>query len=160
MGIAGLASLLKWGVVIVLTISVIPLATRDANAPDKEFELTEEGKFDLSGYEITISKYRVNKEMLNSNIIRTYRFKIEKGGRLITELYVQKHFRPEWVESNDALKEYTSWALEEKSSEDYVVLREYPQFQHYILNFPARDLALEDVKNIVIERYIKDLIFK
>ena len=160
MGIPGLASLLKWGVVLVLTISVVPLATRDSDAIDKEFQIIEEDKFDLSGYEITISKYRVNKEMLNSNIIRTYGFKIEKGGRLITELFVQKHFRPEWVETNDALQEYTSWALEEKDSKDYVILREYPQFQNYILNFPARDLALEDVKNIVIERYVKDFILK
>ena len=160
MGIPGLASLLKWGVIIVLTITIVPLSIRDSDAPDKEFELTEEGKFDLSGYEITISRYRVNKEMLNSNIIRTYGFKLEKGGRLITELFVQKHFRPEWVETNDALKEYTSWALEEKSSKEYVVLKEYPQFQNYILNFPARDLVLEDVKNIVTERYIKDLILK
>lgn len=160
MGIAGLASLLKWGVIIVLTISVIPIAIRDSDAPDKEFKFTEEGKFDLSGYEITIIRYRVTKEMLNSSIIRTYGFKIEKSGRLITEFFIQKHFRPEWVETNDALKEYTSWALEEKSSKDYVALRVYPQFQNYVLNFPARDLALEDVKNIVIERYIKDLILR
>ena len=72
MGIPGLASLLKWAVVIVLAIAVIPLANRDSDAPDKDFELTEEGKLDLSGYEITIIRYRVNKEMLNSNIIRTY----------------------------------------------------------------------------------------
>ena len=160
MGIPGLASLLKWSVVIVLAIAVIPLANRDSDAPDKDFELTEEGKYDLSGYEITIIRYRVNKEMLNSNIIRTYGFKIEKSGRLITEFFVQKHFRVEWVETNNALKEYTSWALEEKSSGDYVVLRKYPQFQNYILNFPARNLVLKDVKEIVIERYIKDFILR
>jgi len=160
MGIPGLASLLKWGVVIVLAIAVIPLANRDSDAPDKEFELTEEGKLDLSGYEITIIRYRVNKEMLNSNIIRSYGFKIEKSGRLITEFYVQKHFRAEWVETNNALDEYTSWSLEERSSGDYVVLRKYPQYQNYFLNFPARNLVLEDVKEIIIERYIKDFILR
>lgn len=158
MDIVGLASLFKWGVIIVLTIAVIPLANRDSDAPDKDFKFTEENKFVLSGYEITILRYWVNKEMLNSNIIRTYGFKIEKSGRLITEFFVQKHFRAEWVSSDNALEEYTSWALEEKSSEDYVALREYPQFQNYILNFPARDIALQDVKDIVIERYVKDFI--
>ena len=71
---------------------------------------------------------------------------------------MQKHFRAEWVSSDNALEEYTSWALEEKSSGDYVALRKYPQFQNYILNFPARDIALQDVKDIVIERYVKDFI--
>lgn len=160
MGIPGLASLLKWSVVIVLAIAVIPFANRDSDAPDKDFELTEEGKIDLSGYEITLIKYRVNKEMLNSNIIRSYGFKIENSGRLITEFYVQKHFRAEWVETNNALDEYTSWALEEKSSGDYVVLRKYPQYQNYFLDFPARNLVLEDVKEIIIERYIKDFIIR
>lgn len=160
MGIPGLASLLKLTVVIVLAIAVIPLATRDADAPDKDFELTEEGKFDLSGYEITLLRYRVNKAMLNSTIIRTYGFKVEKNGRLITEFFIQKHFRAEWVETNDALQEYTTWALEERTSGGYVVLRTYPQFQNYILNFPARDLVLKDVKQIVTDRYIKDFILR
>jgi len=160
MGIPGLASLLKWSVVIVLAIAVIPFANRDSDAPDKDFELVEEGKLDLSGYEITIIRYRVNKEMLNSSIIRTYGFKIEKSGRLITEFYVQKHFRAEWVETNNALHEYTSWALEEKSSSDYIILKKYPQYQNYFLEFPARNLVLEDVKEIVIERYVKDFILR
>lgn len=160
MGIPGLASLLKLAVVIVLSIAVIPFANRESDALDKEFKLSEEGKFDLSGYEITIIRYWVNKEMLNSGIIRTYGFKIEKSGRLITEFFVQKHFRPEWVNSNDALMEYTYWALEEKSSGKFVSLRQYPQFQNYFLNFPARDLALQDVKELVIKRYVKDYILR
>lgn len=160
MGIPGLASLLKLTVVIVLAIAVIPLATRDSDAVDKDFVLTEEGKFDLSGYEITLIRYKVNKEMLNSTIIRTYGFKVEKSGRLITEFFVQKHFRAGWVETENAMMEYTTWALEERSSGEYVVLRTYPQFQNYVLNFPARDLVLKDVRQIVIERYVKDLILR
>ena len=160
MGIPGIASLFKWVVAIVLTISVIPIASRDSNAPDKGFEQTEEGKFDISGYEVTIIRYKVNKEMLNSSIIRTYGFIVERGGRIITELFIQKHFRPDWEYTNDASKEYTVWALEEKDNQNYIILKKYPQFQSYTLKFPGRELALTDVKDLVIERYVKDLLLR
>lgn len=158
MGIAGIASLLKWGVAVVLAISLIPLALRDSKSIDSEFEISEEGKFDLSGYEITVLKYKVNKTMLNSPIIRSYGFVIERAGRVLAELYVQKHFRSEWEFSDDARTEYTTWALEEKKSDGYKVISIYPGFENFVLNFPALDLAMTDVQNLVKERFVSDVI--
>lgn len=157
MGIAGIASLLKWGVAVVLAISLIPLASRDPKSIDSEFEISEEGKIDLSGYEITVLKYKVNKTMLNSSIIRSYGFVIERAGRVLAELYVQKHFRSEWEFSDDARTEYTTWALEEKKSNGYEIIRIYPGFENFVLNFPAFDLAMTDVQNLVKERFVSDV---
>ena len=157
MGIAGIASLLKWGVAVVLAISLIPLASRDPKSIDSEFELSEEGKIDLSGYEITVLKYKVNKTMLNSPIIRSYGFVIERAGRVLAELYVQKHFRSEWEFSDDARTEYTTWALEEKKSDGYEIISIYPGFENFVLNFPAFDFAMTDVQNLVKKRFVTDV---
>jgi len=158
MGIAGFSSILKWGVAVVLALSVVPLSVKKSGSVDSEFKQIIETKFDLSGYEISVVKYKVDKTMLNSSIIRTYGFIIKRSGRFVTEFYIQKHFRPEWKNTFEAKNEYTVWALEEEGKKGIKVLKRYPQFSNYVLNFPARDLAISDVKNIVRDRYIRDII--
>jgi len=49
MGIAGLSSLLKWGIALILAISVIPMSLKTPDAIDSNFEQVEEDRFDLSG---------------------------------------------------------------------------------------------------------------
>ena len=158
MGIAGFASLLKWGIVVILTLSVVPLSLRSPDAPDSDFDQVEEDRFDLSGYEIKVIKYKVNKKMLNSSIIRNYGFIVSYQGRRLTEFFVQKHFRPEWKETQNASDEYTTWALEERDGKGYKIIRQYPNYSEYILNFPARDAAMIEVQNIIKERYISAVI--
>ncbi|MCH8927599.1 MAG: hypothetical protein IIB39_02660 [Candidatus Marinimicrobia bacterium] len=158
MGIAGFESLLKWGIAVILTLSVIPMSLKSPGATDSDFKQVEEDRFDLSGYEIQVVKYKVNKKMLNSSIIRTYGFIVSHQGRRLTELYVQKHFRPDWEGSQNASDEYTIWALEERDGDGYKFIKQYPSYSKYVLIFPARDVAMLDVQNIIKERYITGII--
>ena len=158
MGIGGFSSLLKWGIALILTISVVPMSLKTPNAIDSDFEQVEEDRFDLSGFEIQVVKYKVNKKMLNSSIIRTYKFIVFQQGRILTELFVQKHFRPEWKGSENAADEYTTWALEERDGDGFKIIKLYPNYSKYYLRFPARDVAMIDIENIVKERYISGII--
>ena len=158
MGIAGLSSLLKWGIALILAISVIPMSLKTPDAIDSDFEQVEEDRFDLSGYEIRVIKYNVNKKMLNSSIIRTYGFKVYQQGRILTEFFVQKHFRIEWEGSENAADEYTTWALEERDGDGFKKIKLYPNYSKYYLRFPSREVAMIDIQNIIKERYISGII--
>lgn len=158
MGIAGFASLLKWGIVVILTVSVVPLSFKSSDSADSDFEELEEDRFDLSGYEIQVIKYKVNKKMLNSSIIRTYGFKVSQQGRNLTEFFIQKHFRPNWAGTQTASNEYTVWALEERDGKGYKIIKQYPDYSEYVLRFPAKEIAMLEVQNIIKERYITGII--
>ena len=158
MGIAGFSSLFKWGIALILTISVVPMALKTPDAIDSDFVQVEEDRFDLSGFEIQVIKYKVNKSMLNSSIIRTYKFMVFQQGRFLTEFFVQKHFKPEWIGSENAADEYTTWALEEGEGKGFKIIKLYPNYSKYYLRFPARDIAMNDVENIIKERYVSSII--
>lgn len=158
MGIGGFSSLLKWGIALVLTISVVPMSLKSPDPIDADFVQVEEDRFDLSGFEIQVIKYKVNKSMLNSSIIRTYKFMIFQQGRILTEFFVQKHFRPEWKGTENASDEYTIWALEERDGNGFKIIKLYPNYSKYYLRFPARDIAMNDIQNIIKERYISSII--
>jgi len=158
MGIAGFASLLKWGVALMLTLSVIPMSLKSPDAADSDFEEVKEDRFDLSGYEIQVIKYKVNKKMLNSSIIRTYGFIVSQQGRNLTEFFIQKHFRPSWKGTLNASEEYTIWALEERDGKSYKIIKQYPEYSEYVLRFPAKEIAMLEVQNIIKERYITGII--
>lgn len=154
MGIPGFASLLKWGIAVILTLSVVPMALKSPELADSDFEQVEEDRYDLSGYEIKVIKYKVNKKMLNSSIIRTYGFTVSQQGREITEFFIQKHFRPNWEGTKVATNEYTVWALEERDGKGYKIIKQYPDYSKYVLRFPAREIAMLEVQKIIKERYI------
>jgi len=158
MGIAGFSSLFKWGIALILTISVVPMALKTPDAIDSDFVQVEEDRFDLSGFEIQVIKYKVNKSMLNSSIIRTYKFMVFQQGRFLTEFFVQKHFKPEWKGSENAADEYTTWALEERDGNGFKIIKLYPNYSKYYLRFPARDIAMNDIENIIKERYVSSII--
>lgn len=158
MGIGGFSSLLKWGIALILTISVVPMSLKTPDAIDSDFVQVEEDRFDLSGFEIQVIKYKVNKSMLNSSIIRTYKFIVFQQGRILTEFFVQKHFKPEWKGSENASDEYTTWALEESEGNGFKIIKLYPNYSKYYLRFPARDIAMNDIENIIKERYVSSII--
>lgn len=158
MGIGGFSSLLKWGIALILTISVVPMSLKSPDSIDSDFVQVEEDRFDLSGFEIQVIKYEVNKSMLNSSIIRTYKFMIYQQGRFLTEFFVQKHFQPEWKGSENASDEYTIWALEEREGNGFKIIKLYPNYSKYYLRFPARDIAMNDIQNIIKERYVSSII--